>query len=219
MSPEEFEQSQHVCSHMCKSQMQPGLDSLQYSLPAFRSSVLQSFSLSAQQPALLVCAQLDKGQEWKASPSCSICDWKSPMEELTFPVTWCCPHSSTTLGLLTEAGAICLPRALHSARIKLQCHILNGHISVPLRWNSLQDCMVPVLVQTSALLSFTPHFNGTHRRTEFLRNTERIYWLQANTSSSAANVLRCRVSWITAKPHLVIQQEGNSTENGNTWKQ
>lgn len=135
MSPKEFEQSQHVCSHVCKSQVQLGLDSLQYSLPGFRSSVLQSFSISAHQPALLVCAQLDKGQEWKASPSCSNCDWKSPMEELVFPVTWCWTHSSTTLGLLTEAGAICLPRALHSARIKLQCHVLNGNIFVPLRWN------------------------------------------------------------------------------------
>lgn len=99
-----------------------------HSLLAFRASVLQSFSLTAQQPALLVYAQLDKGWEWKASPSCSICDWKNTMEELFSQWHGAVPTGSTTLGLLTEAGAVCLPRALHSARIKLQCHVINRHV-------------------------------------------------------------------------------------------
>lgn len=145
--------------------------------------MLQSFSLSAQQPALLVCAQLDKGQEWKASPSCSICDWKNPMDELIFTVIWCCPHRQYHSGsphrsrgcLLAQSTALCKDKAT------MPCH------KWVLFWlcntkPSLEDCMVmvyslPVSAQTLPLLCFTPHFNGTPRRTESLWNTERIYSL------------------------------------------
>lgn len=80
--------------------------------------------------------QSDKGQEWKASlplaPSVTgRIPWKGRFSRWHGAV----PTGVATLGLLTEAGAVCLPRALHSARIKLQCHAINGHVFGSVRQN------------------------------------------------------------------------------------
>lgn len=165
----------------CKSHVQLGHHSLQYSPLAFRVSVLQSFSLTAQHPALLVYTQLDKGWEWKASPSCSICDWKNTMEELIFTVTWCCPHRQYHPRSPHRSRGCLLAQstALYKDKATMPCH--------KQAWSwfcrtepSLQDCPVhspSVLVHTLHLLCFTPPFNGTPRKTESLSGTERIYWL------------------------------------------
>lgn len=51
MSPKEFEQNQHVRSHVSKSQVQLGLHSLQYSPPAFSPQCCKASASQHNNPA------------------------------------------------------------------------------------------------------------------------------------------------------------------------